>query len=303
MDLLNDILSTILIGSVIQSKIYSGKKKWGIGGKGCERAYFALIVQGSGTIQIDNQTGYTFNPGDFFFIGPHVNYWIGSEEYNRDRMFRDSVNSDSIFENIHIEGDENKVEIMCGWFKFGLPQQSLFYNVIPQILCLNKFDNSYPQLISAVNMLQSEANAALSGAKQIMKRLGEIIIILIIRTHFNKSGEQIHWLNALKDPKISLAVESIHEDISKKWTVEMMSRTAGMSRAAFAAQFKKLMNEGPLNYLTKWRMYTAAHLLITTSYTLADVAEKVGYSSELSLNKAFKKQYKSSPGVYRNVLR
>lgn len=303
MDLLNDILSTILIGSVIQSKIYSGKKKWGIGGKGCERAYFALIAHGSGSVQIDTQASYTFNAGDFFFIGPHVNYWIGSEEYNQDRLFRDSINSDSIFENIHIEGDENKVEIVCGWFKFGLPPQSLFYNVIPQILCLNEFDNSYPQIISAVNMLQSEANTALSGAKQIMKRLGEIIIILIIRAHFDKSGEQIHWLNALKDPKISLAVESIHEDISKKWTVEMMSRTAGMSRASFAAQFKKLMNEGPLNYLTKWRMYKAAHLLITTSYTLADIAEKVGYSSELSLNKAFKKQYKISPSVYKKVLR
>jgi len=50
-------------------------------------------------------------------------------------------------------------------------------------------------------------------------------------------------------------------------------------------------------------MYKAAHLLITTSYTLADIAEKVGYSSELSLNKAFKKQYKISPTVYKNVLR
>ena len=300
MDLLNDFLSTILIGSIIQSKIYSGKKEWGIGGKGCERACFVLIKHGSGTIHVDDLDSYVFNSGDFFFIGPFVNYWIGSEEYHEDRLFRNSVNADSIFEQIYIQGEENNVEIICGWFKFGLPQPSLFYNVIPQILCVKESDSNYHQLITAVDILQSEVHL-LSGAIAIMKRLGEIIIILIIRKHFENSTGQIHWLNALEDPRISLVIQSIHTDLSKKWTVTLMSQVAGMSRAAFAAYFKCLINEGPLTYLTKWRMYKAAHLLVTTQDTLADIAQQVGYSSELSLNKAFKKHYKSSPGIYRKT--
>jgi AraC-like DNA-binding protein len=72
-----------------------------------------------------------------------------------------------------------------------------------------------------------------------------------------------------------------------------------MSRSAFAARFKEVVGEAPLEYLTRWRMRKASQLLRGEDHKLADVASLVGYDSEGAFSKAFKRVLGVSPGVYR----
>jgi len=53
----------------------------------------------------------------------------------------------------------------------------------------------------------------------------------------------------------------MHEKVEHRWTVESLAAACGMSRSAFAARFKDLVGETPLEYLTSWRMQKASTLL------------------------------------------
>lgn len=72
-----------------------------------------------------------------------------------------------------------------------------------------------------------------------------------------------------------------------------------VARSGFAARFDALVGESPLKYLARWRMTHAAMLLRETDLAMGTVAERVGYRSEASFNKAFKRLEGVTPGSYR----
>ena len=78
-----------------------------------------------------------------------------------------------------------------------------------------------------------------------------------------------------------------------------LAKQVNQSRSTFAARFKCLAGEAPLQYLTRWRMYCAAKLLRSGNYTVSDIAQQVGYESEAAFSKAFKRQTGQSPSQYR----
>jgi AraC-like DNA-binding protein len=53
------------------------------------------------------------------------------------------------------------------------------------------------------------------------------------------------------------ALSAIHDRVNTPWTVESLAEAAGMSRSAFAARFKELLGQTPLEYVTEWRMQKA----------------------------------------------
>ena len=72
-----------------------------------------------------------------------------------------------------------------------------------------------------------------------------------------------------------------------------------MSRSGFARKFKELLGTSFFDYLTRLRMRAARELLVTTDMQVAIIGEKVGYQSELSFVKAFKKLHGHTPRAYR----
>ncbi|MGW4073012.1 helix-turn-helix domain-containing protein [Streptomyces asiaticus] len=68
------------------------------------------------------------------------------------------------------------------------------------------------------------------------------------------------------------------------------------SGAAFAEPYGTRFGFG---YLTWWRIATAGHLLQGSDTSLRTIAARVGYTSEFALNRAFKREYGTTPGNYR----
>ena len=73
----------------------------------------------------------------------------------------------------------------------------------------------------------------------------------------------------------------------------------GMSRSAFSSRFVQLLGEPPMTYLTRWRLNRTAFWLRTSKAKIGAIADLVGYDSEASLSKAFKRCFGLSPGAYR----
>lgn len=78
-----------------------------------------------------------------------------------------------------------------------------------------------------------------------------------------------------------------------------MAEAASMSRSAFAARFKELLGQTPLDYVTEWRMQKAIQLLSQRNKKLIDIAQSIGYESDAAFSKAFKRVVGLTPGEYR----
>ena len=87
------------------------------------------------------------------------------------------------------------------------------------------------------------------------------------------------------DPQMGTALSAIHDRVDSPWTVGSLSEAAGMSRSAFAARFKELLGQTPLEYVTEWRMQKAMQLLEQRDKKLVDVARSVGYESDAAFSK------------------
>jgi transcriptional regulator GlxA family with amidase domain len=81
--------------------------------------------------------------------------------------------------------------------------------------------------------------------------------------------------------------------------LDELAKRAATSRSVLDDRFRGLLGRAPKAYLTAWRLQLASRLLRTTSASIAHIAEPVGYGSEASLSKAFKRHAGVSPGEWR----
>src|SRR5580698_6044124 len=97
------------------------------------------------------------------------------------------------------------------------------------------------------------------------------------------------WLAALTDPQLYGAIAAMHDEPGHPWTLEKLARRAGMSRTVFALRFKEVVGETATEYLTRWRMLLAAERLTAGGEPVARIASALGYESESSFGKAFRR--------------
>lgn len=74
-----------------------------------------------------------------------------------------------------------------------------------------------------------------------------------------------------------------------------------INRSYFSTCFKKVMNCSPKEYLLRYRMEKAKDLLTHTSMSVADIAQKTGYTAPSVFSKTFSRQIGQSPSVYRST--
>jgi AraC-like DNA-binding protein len=91
----------------------------------------------------------------------------------------------------------------------------------------------------------------------------------------------------------------MHAGFDKSWSVESLAREARMSRSAFALKFKTVLGRTPLEYLTRWRMHKAGALIRSNNMSFSEVASAIGYGSENSFSRVFKREMGVAPREYR----
>lgn len=83
-------------------------------------------------------------------------------------------------------------------------------------------------------------------------------------------------------------------------TVADLGRAAGLSRAHFSREFKRVFGESPHEYLLTRRLERAAALLRDTDWTVTDICFAVGLSSVGSFTSTFGRVYGATPLRYRS---
>jgi transcriptional regulator GlxA family with amidase domain len=121
---------------------------------------------------------------------------------------------------------------------------------------------SAPWFEAVRRQMNTEIASDWPGSKIVISRLADLLFIQALRAQVDSCrAAGGGWLKALNDPQMGAAIAQMHQAPGKPWTVQSLAPAAGLSRSAFAARFGSLVGEGPLAYLTRWRMAKSETLL------------------------------------------
>lgn len=144
-----------------------------------------------------------------------------------------------------------------------------------------------------------ESARAAEHAPQMVARLAELLFYDAVRQYVaSHPREQRAWAS-LGDPYVARALALLHERPAHRWTTDALAAEIGLSRSAFAERFTRAVGEPPMRYLARRKLELAAALLRESTLPIARIAYDIGYESEAAFNRAFRREYGSPPGSWR----
>jgi AraC-like DNA-binding protein len=275
---------------------------WGIDFRSTPHAKFGMVVRGSCWLTAANEPQpLSLRGGDCFLISEGTKFVLRDAPRSRATACDDLTKNkqDGI---IRIDGGGASTTVISGWFEFDEWSGRPLVELLPPVLCLYGHESQTAALRMTLELLSLETAAPGLGAPVLLSRIADMILVHAIRAYIASGVSATSgWLLAFGNLQIRAALLSMHSEIARRWSVEDLAMRAGMSRSSFAARFKELVGESPLEYLTKWRMYKAGALVREGKFGLADIASQVGYESVGAFIRAFKKTFDQTPREFERT--
>jgi AraC-like DNA-binding protein len=264
-------------------------------------AHFAMLSRGNCWLSVEGiAEPIPLAGGDCILLARGTSFVLRDSLRTRPKKtFREVAAKDN--SNVaHYGGGGAPTTIICGSLSFDRASLKPISQLLPSFILIKGDQGHTLALHNTMQALASEMAEQAPGSEVVATRLGEVLFIQVLRAHIASGGwRNKGWLRAIFDPQMGTALSAIHARVNTPWTVESLAEAAGMSRSAFAARFKELLGQTPLEYVTEWRMQKAMQLLQQGDKKLIDVARSVGYDSDAAFSKAFKRVVGANPGEYR----
>ena len=263
---------------------------------------FHIVTDGSAWIVFPNGERFQLEAGDFALVPQGRGHAVA------DSPDRHAINLFDYerpllsprYELLEINGGGSPTGLICGIGSVKDPAARRIVSLLPGIIPMQAATPGNEWLRGSVRIMMEEARSLGPGGDAVITRFSDILVVQAIRHWLrNDSGAQSGWLGALQDPQVGRALALIHRDPTHPWTVATLAGAVGVSRSGFAARFSDLVGETPMSYLRQWRFEVARNWLRETDQTLAGIAEQLGYESEASFSRAFKKSTGQTPGSVR----
>ena len=305
-DVLSDILSVMRLSGTLYFRT-AFTSPFGVAVPAFERvARFHYVHRGRCFAHVGNTNPHVvcLDQGDLVII-PHGEAHVLSAPLDAEPLSVDAVVEQSGFTGrgalVYGEPDpEHETQLICGHFSFDTTASHILLEALPPYIHIKDYGKVSPEwLEETLRIIGEEVNHDGLGSDLVALKLSEIIFTQALRHYLDGDGRHRRGLAGFGDARIRKALEAIHENPAKAWTVDDLASTAGLSRTAFSRRFSELVSHTPLNYLTAWRMQQARQLLIETRLPLIEVATRSGYQSESSFSRVFKKRFDRSPAEFR----
>ena len=289
MDLTSHLLLTFhLNSSVVERARFCGH--WNLDTSGSGHAAFHVLAGGQCWLhRVDGAGPMLLNAGDVLILprdAPHV----------LSDSFDTTGHSTTDIRPLG-DGSSEGTDLICGFFRFDDRVANPLLEALPDYLIVRSREPGNEAMRRAIDWLVTEAAESQPGVNAVLDRLSDAIFILAIRVYL-RSGVQTGLAAALADPAVNRALQLLHESPERKWNLKVLSREVAVSRSALMQRFSGAVGESPMAYLTRWRIKLAARWL-REGMSVAEVAERCGYSSEAGFAKAYKRHAGRGPGAQR----
>lgn len=198
-----------------------------------------------------------------------------------------------------VGGDGARTVLLCAALEITGAGKHAIQDAIPRPIFVQGSDRSALSNFAAVlELIRDEVRQSRAGAPLMLARYAEILVLGLLRSA--PPAPTPNWLAASSHPGLAKALSAIHSRPRETWSVANLAKEAGMSRSAFADAFTRLVGEGPIRYLTRWRLVLAKELFETgTAGSVEAIAEQVGYANAAAFSTAFRREFGVSPGGLR----
>lgn len=269
---------------------------------------FHLLTEGRGYARIEkNGRPVSLSPGDIVMF-PH-----GDAHLMGNGPPVTPVDSAEQLQQVLAEGrmlsqfggGGELTKLICGYMACDLRLSQMFLAGLPAVLKINIRDSpSGKWLEDTLRYTVEHADASGPGGTAVVAKLSEALFADTLRRYIeNLPASQTGWLAGVRDPDVGTALALLHKQPSHPWTIASLANEVGLSRSVLAERFRHYLSDTPMGYLTRWRLQLAAQALTSTSNSVAEVAGDVGYESEPSFNRAFKREFGVPPARFRSQSR
>src|SRR6202041_384903 len=268
---------------------------WGLRLPGTIQLAVHAMIQGHACLWTEGDDNFLeLKPGDLALVRGGPDHFIAHAAGARCVLPEDFRSRHSADEG---ERDPQAAVFLCGAYRFAGDIGAGLVNALPPVLSIpSRMDNP---IHGVVALLSGELAQVEPGRQTVLDRLLDVLVVLGLRTGLARSANAPAWFRAASDSRMSRALQAIHGNPGKRWTVDELATLSNMSRATFARVFQEVLGDAPMRYLTDWRMTVARDLLRTQDIPLTEVAQRVGYSSLYAFATTFRRHHGEPPGRWR----
>lgn len=249
---------------------------------------FHMVTLGSCKMEVPGYLNTTLNAGDLVIFPKEIAHTMEPLQKGLEAQVHLPYTQASA-----IDG----AGMLCGEVRFQHRASKQLLAALPPVFIIPN-DEGCNRLGPIAKLLLEESVSAAVGSNVFIDRLSEIVFMYALRHYVVTHPGQAGVLSLYAHPRLSIAINLMHKKPEQDWTLEALAKHSAQSRTQFVKAFREVSGLTPMEYLTWWRMQLA-WVYLSEGNSVYSVTEKIGYKSESSFLRAFKKTFEVTAGQVR----
>lgn len=297
-DPVSDMLRTLQVRTTVFCRS-DMRAPWGFGVKAHGRAAFHIVLEGSCRLEVDGVASpICLDRGDVVVLPHGPGHRLRSGSSARVEWLDDILDrTPPIAGKLTYGGTGARTDLICGVFSMEQREAAPVLSSLPAVALVRRSSASARWLSPLLQLIKNEVASFEPGADSVVARIADVLLLQALRSAVQATDGHVF------DTRVGAALRLMREEPHRAWTVESLARAVSASRTALADQFRLGTGLPPMRYLTRLRLAMTAKALSGSDGSLASIAARVGYSSDVALSKAFTREMGISPRDYRNAAR
>lgn len=292
-DPLSDVIALLQPRAVFSKRI-SGAGRWGVRYSDFGQPSFCAVLEGGCRLVVRGHPPIALEAGDFVLLPATPGFTLSGFEAVIPERIDPKVAAATSGEVRHgRRGGPPDVRLLGGYFPFDSPDAALLVSLLPTVVHVRGVE----RLSALVRLVGEESLGRRPGRDFVLTRLVEVLLIEALRSIPGDDAPP-GLLRGLADPRLAPALQHMHRQPGRAWTMAQLAQKSALSRSTFFERFTRTVGLPPMEYLLAWRMAVAKDLLRRDGVALAQVAERVGYTSASAFSTAFSRHVGQPPGRY-----
>ena len=304
-----DPLTQVLLGLRLDGVEYGRcllRTPWAVAFKETPHARFHFVARGGCWLRTRDADWMRLDPGSAVLL-PRGSFHILASSPDVPAIDIDTLSRRAVADGIYmVEGEDVAAAdgapdlMFCGEMRFNLDPLHPLVAMMPDAMRADGLAQRDPTVPALLEAMEREVALDRIGACGILARLADVLAASIIRAWVECGcSDSTGWIAAVRCPKLGKVVAAIHADPARNWTVPLLADLMGASRSSFAQAFTRTMGESPARYVAKMKMFQARRWISHDGMRVAVAADRLGYDSEASFSRAFKRVIGHPPSAAR----